>query len=224
MCNRPSAGPDAGGRPQWTLPAHCDPKNRDICVAFASNFLGRKQEPLAGHSCYFIGLLPEPVPFYVPPDRTIIIPSCRGSPLLERCSQTGVLAPLGCGRQRIWCAADESEYPGDVVDTNLSLRPLKVQPRLRGTNEPLGLSITHHPATPLPLPTRTRAYLAAKVHEQRVPGKSNGRHCSLSAVGTRIVPPRGIAVQGQNLGRRTISRNRREVRDGGLYPRSSCTR
>src|SRR5580704_10667315 len=126
----------------------------------------------------------------------------QGAPLLERCSQIGVLALLGCGRQTIWCAADESEYPGGVVDANLSLRPLKVQPRLRGTNEPLGLSITHHPATPLPLPTRTGAYLAAQVHEQRVPGKSNSRHCSLSAIGTRIVPPRGIAVQGQNLGRR----------------------
>ena len=56
---------------------------------------------------------------------------------------TGRICRLGSGHQRIRCATDKSEYPGDVVDAKLSLRPLEVQPRLRGTNESLGLSITH---------------------------------------------------------------------------------
>jgi hypothetical protein len=77
---------------------------------------------------------------------------------------------------------DEAAHPGYVVDAKLSLQPLEVQPRLRGTNEPLGLSITHHPATPLLLPTCTGTYLAAQVYEQRVPGKSNGGHSSISTM------------------------------------------
>ena len=59
----------------------------------------------------------------------------------------------------------ESKYPGDVIDAKLGPRPLEVQPRLRGTNEPLSLSITHHPATPLLLPTRTGTYLAAQIYK-----------------------------------------------------------
>ena len=121
-------------------------------------------------------------------------------PLRVRCNQSGGLALLGCGHQRIRCASGEAEYPGDVVDAKPSLRPLKVQPRLCGTNEPLGFAIIHDPATPLLLPTRAGTYLTAQVYEQRVPGKSNRGHSSRSAMGTCTVPPRGIAVQDQNLG------------------------
>jgi len=127
-----------------------------------------------------------------------------GAPLLKRRSQTGVLVLLGCGRQRIRCASGESDYPGDVIDAKLGPRSLEVQPRLRGTHEPLGLSITHHPTTPLLLPTRTGTYLTAQIYKQRVPGKPNGGHSSISTVDGRIVPPRGIAVQDQILGRRRM--------------------
>jgi hypothetical protein len=51
--------------------------------------------------------------------------------LLELCDQAGALALIGfCGLQRIWCSTHKSENPADVIDSNLSLRTLEVQPRL----------------------------------------------------------------------------------------------
>ena len=52
-----------------------------------------------------------------------------------------------------------------------SLRPLEVQPSLRGANECLSLSVTHEPVPPLPMPTRSGTYLTPETHQYRVPGE-----------------------------------------------------
>src|ERR1700730_10376831 len=78
--------------------------------------------------------------------------------------------------QRIWCSTHKSENPADVVDANLSLRPLEVQASLGGTNECLSFDVTHEPVPPLPMPTRSGTYLAPEIDEHRVPGESNGWH------------------------------------------------
>ena len=57
-----------------------------------------------------------------------------------------------------------------------SLRPLEVQPSLRGANECLSLSVTHEPVPPLPMPTRSGTYLTPETHQYRVPGELNGWH------------------------------------------------
>ena len=97
--------------------------------------------------------------------------------LLELCDQAGALALFGyCVHQRIWCSMHKSENPADVINSNLSLRPLEVQPSLGGTNECLSLCVTHEPVSPLPMPTRSGTYLTPQTNEHRVPGESNGWH------------------------------------------------
>ncbi len=45
-----------------------------------------------------------------------------------------------------------------------SLRPLEVQPSLRGANECLSLSVTHEPVPPLPMPTRAPGHTSRRRH------------------------------------------------------------
>ena len=131
-----------------------------------------------------------------------------GSPTCLSCAtQAGALTLIGYRvPQRIWCSTHKSENPADVIDPNLSLRPLEVQPSLRGANECLSFSITHDPVPPLPMPTRPGTYLTPEINEDRVPGETNGwrsdspvrqsnhtateNHCATTNSWTRAQAPR----------------------------------
>jgi hypothetical protein len=97
--------------------------------------------------------------------------------LFALCDQGGALALIGhCGHQRKWCSTYKSENPGDAIDSNLSLRPLEVQPSLRGANECLSFCIIHKPVRPPPMPPRFGTYLTPEINEHLVRGESNGWH------------------------------------------------
>ena len=113
--------------------------------------------------------------------------------LSELCDQASALALFGyCVPQRIWCATHKSENPGDVVNSNLNLRPLEVQPSLGGTNECLSFSVTHEPVPPLPMPTCSWTYLTPETNENRVPGESNGWHSQGPVRQSQAPRPRSI--------------------------------
>ena len=94
--------------------------------------------------------------------------------------------------QRIWCSTHKSENPADVVDLNLSLRPLEVQPSLGGANKCLSFGVTHEPVPPLPMPTRSGTYLTPETNEHRVPGKSNSWHSQGPVRQSQVPRPRSI--------------------------------
>ena len=113
--------------------------------------------------------------------------------LSELCDQAGALVLFGyCVPQRIWCSTHKSENPADVIDSNLSLRPLEVQPSLRGANECLSFSVTHEPVPPLPMPTRSGTYLTPETNEHRVPGESNSWHSQGPVRQSQAPRPRSI--------------------------------
>ena len=115
-----------------------------------------------------------------------------------------------CVPQRIWCSTHKSENPADVVDSNLSLRPLEVQPSLGGTNECLSFDVTHEPVPPLPMPTRSGTYLAPETNEHRVPGESNGWHSQGPVRQSQAPRPRSILDYPRHS-RSAVARARRRT-------------
>src|SRR6478736_2134154 len=79
-------------------------------------------------------------------------------------------------RQGEGCITHEPYDPRDIVDANVGMGPLKLQPRLRCLKKPPRFGIAHDPLTPLLLPSRTGTYFAPEIDKCRAPDKSNGWH------------------------------------------------
>jgi hypothetical protein len=79
-------------------------------------------------------------------------------------------------REGKWCITHKANDPSDIVDPNVGMCPLKLQPRLRCLEKPPCFGIAHEPLTPLLLPSRTGTYFAPEIDKCRAPDKSNGWH------------------------------------------------
>ena len=79
-------------------------------------------------------------------------------------------------RQGEWCITYEADDPSDIVDPNVGMCPLKLQPRLRSLEKLPRFGIAHDPLASLLLPSRTGTYFAPEIDKCRAPDKSDGWH------------------------------------------------